>query len=130
MIEGVCHCGGVRWTFEGKPESVTACNCTICRRYGALWAYDFENVGIQVSGATCVYTWRNQWLGFHFCPRCACVAYWRQTEAGTDGRRRMGVNVRLAEPDAVAALPLHHHDGLVTHDNFPIDGRCVVDMWS
>src|SRR5262249_39749528 len=42
MIEGSCHCGAVRWTFEGVPESATACNCTACRRYGVLWAYDYE----------------------------------------------------------------------------------------
>jgi hypothetical protein len=125
MIEGVCHCGGVRWSFEGVPDSVTACSCTICRRYGALWAYDFDNVGIKVAGATTVYAW----LGFHFCARCACVAYWRQTQPGKDGRRRMAVNVRLAEPDRVAALAIQRHDGLVDHADFPLDGRSVVDVW-
>ena len=50
MIEGTCHCGAVRWRFSGIPESATACNCTVCRRYGALWAYDFEGEGrIHVS---------------------------------------------------------------------------------
>ncbi|MEY4544478.1 MAG: hypothetical protein RL685_673 [Pseudomonadota bacterium] len=63
MIEGVCHCGGVRWSFEGVPDSVTSCSCTICRRYGALWAYDFDNEKIKVSGTTTVYAWRGQWLG-------------------------------------------------------------------
>ena len=130
MIEGVCHCQGVRWSFDGVPASVTACNCTICRRYGALWAYGFDNEGITLSGATTIYAWRNHWLGFHFCSRCGCVAYWRQTQPGKDGRHRVGVNVRLAEPDAVASLPINHHDGLVTHGDFSIDGRRVVDMWS
>ena len=130
MIEGVCHCGAVRWSFQGTPESVTACNCTVCRRYGALWAYDVEGEGIAVSGVTTVYAWRGKWLGFHFCGQCGCVAYWRQTEPGKDGRRRIGVNVRLAEPDAVATLPISHHDGLVTHDDLPADGRRVVDLWS
>ena len=130
MIEGVCHCKGVCWTFEGVPESVTACNCTVCRRYGALWAYGFDNEGITVSGATTVYASCNKWLGFHFCARCGCVAYWRQAQPGRDGRHRVGINVRLAEPDAVAALPIRHHDGLETHDDLPIDGRRVVDMWS
>ena len=129
MIEGVCHCGNVRWSFEASPESVTACNCTICRRYGALWAYDFEDEGIKVSGGTTVYAWRDEWLGFHFCARCACVAYWRQTRPGNDGRRRMAVNVRLADPEAVAALPIVHHDGLGKHDDLPRDGRRVADVW-
>ena len=47
MLHGTCHCGSVTWQFDGMPESVTACNCTVCRRYGTLWAYDFENEGIH-----------------------------------------------------------------------------------
>ena len=42
MILGLCHCGAVQWRFDGVPESATACNCTICRRYGVLWAYDYD----------------------------------------------------------------------------------------
>jgi hypothetical protein len=55
MIEGSCHCGAVRWSFEGVPEAATACNCTVCRRYGTLWAYDYEAEGIKVSGPTICY---------------------------------------------------------------------------
>ena len=36
MLTGTCHFGDTGWTFDGMPESVTACNCTLCRRYGAL----------------------------------------------------------------------------------------------
>ena len=52
MIEGSCACGALTWRFEGVPEGSTACNCTACRRYGALWAYDHEGEGIHVSGST------------------------------------------------------------------------------
>ena len=52
MIEGACLCGAVRWSFDGIPEGATACNCTACRRYGTLWAYDYEGEGIRVSGPT------------------------------------------------------------------------------
>ncbi|MDE2462228.1 MAG: GFA family protein, partial [Alphaproteobacteria bacterium] len=36
MLTGTCHCGAAHWTFEGDPGAITACNCTLCRRYGAL----------------------------------------------------------------------------------------------
>ena len=39
MLNGTCHCGALNWSLEGDPGSITACNCTLCRRYGALWAY-------------------------------------------------------------------------------------------
>jgi hypothetical protein len=129
MIEGFCHCGGVRWSFTGLLESVTACSCTICRRYGVLWAYDFEGEGIEVSGVTTAYIWGAKSIGFHFCPRCGCVGYWRALQAREDGRRRIAVNVRLTEPDAVASLPIDHFDGLVTFSDRPRDGRCVSDVW-
>lgn len=44
MIKGSCLCGAVQWQFDGVPDGATACNCTACRRYGVLWAYDFEDV--------------------------------------------------------------------------------------
>lgn len=52
MIQGSCHCGAVQWWFDGMPDGATACNCVPCRRYGALWAYDFEGERIKVSGTT------------------------------------------------------------------------------
>ena len=128
MIEGSCHCGAVRWSFEGVPEGATACNCTVCRRYGVLWGYDYENEGIRVSGTTLVYA-RGTEIGFHFCPTCGCVAYWRALQTGEDGRRRIAVNLRLAEPDAVASVAIDHFDGLVTFQDLPRDGRCVSDYW-
>lgn len=127
-VEGSCHCGAVRWTFRGIPLDATACNCTICRRYGVLWTYDFENERIRVSGPTKVYV-RGKAVGFHFCPECGCVAYWRALVPDKQGRRRVAVNLRLTEPAAIAAIPIDHFDGLVTFDDLPRDGRCVRDMW-
>ena len=128
MLEGSCHCGAVHWTFEGVPESATACNCTICRRYGVLWAYDHEDEGIRVTGPTKGYV-RGRSTEFHFCPECGCVAYWRARAPGADGRRRAAVNLRLAEPDAVGAIIMDHFDGLSSFDDLPRDGRCVADVW-
>ena len=129
MIEGACHCGAVRWTFDGMPDSATACNCTVCRRYGVLWAYDYENEGIHVSGPTQAYSWGEKGIGFHFCPTCGCVAYWRANAAREDGRRRIAVNLRLAEPDVVGAIVIDHFDGLDAFEDLPRDGRCVKDLW-
>src|SRR5215475_10227894 len=66
VIHGSCHCGAVSWQFKGTPASATACNCTMCRRYGVLWAYDFEDEGISVSGPTRAYV-RGDAIEFHFC---------------------------------------------------------------
>ena len=129
MIEGSCHCGGVRWQLDGTPESATACNCTVCRRYGALWAYGHEGEDVHVSGETRSYLRQAESiLGFHFCPGCGCVAYWRAA-APYEGRRRLAVNLRLAEPEAVAAIPIQRFDGLTGWRDLPRDGRCISDVW-
>jgi len=105
MIEGSCHCGAVKWAFNGPLESTTACNCTVCRRYGTLWAYGYEGEEIEVAGPTKVYTrGKRPNLGFHFCPNCGCVASWRGTSVGEDGRQRIAVNLRLVnDPDQISA---------------------------
>lgn len=129
MIEGSCHCGAVHWRFDGVPEGATACNCTVCRRYGVLWAYDYENEGIHVTGPTRAYVRGDKTIGFHFCPECGCTVFWRSMKALADGRRRIAVNLRLAEPGDVADIPIDHFDGLEQFEDLPRDGRRVTDMW-
>ena len=128
MLKGSCHCGSVTWFYEGEPDGATACNCTACRRYGTLWIYGYERDGVRLEGATKTYV-RGETLEFHFCPRCACIAAWRALHPGENGKKRMGVNVRLAEPEAVASIPIDHFDGLEAFEDLPRDGRCVKDYW-
>ncbi len=60
MLTGSCHCGKASWTLKGDPGSITACNCTLCRRYGALWAYDYEGERITVTGQIASYNPRRK----------------------------------------------------------------------
>ena len=129
MLKGSCHCGQVTWEFDGIPDSATACNCTACRRYGALWAYGYEGEGIRTSGKTASYLRGERSLGFHFCPGCGCAAYWRAAEDDSQGRRRIAVNLRLAEPEDVGAIPVRHFEGLDSFKELPADGRCAKDLW-
>ena len=132
MLEGSCHCGAARWTLEGDPGPATACNCTLCRRYGALWAYDYEGERIVISGRTAAYVRRGKAdpaLEIRFCPTCGCVICWRGLRLEAQGRRRIAVNLRLADPDAVAEVPIDHFDGLGAFEDLPRDGRCVRDLW-
>jgi len=128
MIRGSCHCDLVYWSFDGVPDGATVCNCTICRRYGVLWAYDFEGEAIKVSGPTETYI-RGESIEFHFCAKCGCVAYWRSQQPNEEGQRRIAVNLRLAEPENVAAIPIDRFDGLESFEDLPRNGRCVTDYW-
>jgi hypothetical protein len=132
MLTGTCHCGTLNWTFDGTPGSATACNCTLCRRYGALWIYDYEGERIRISGLSAVYTRKDiakPALEIHFCTSCGCITCWRALELDADGRRRIAVNLRLTEPAPVSHLPVDHFDGLDTFDDLPRDGCCVADVW-
>ncbi|HEX4742023.1 MAG TPA: GFA family protein [Caulobacteraceae bacterium] len=132
MLTGSCHCGASHWTLEGDPGPATACNCTLCRRYGALWAYDYEDERIRIFGPRASYSRaaeKDPSLEIVFCPTCGCVLCWRGLRVDAQGRRRIAVNVRLANPEAVADLAIDHFDGLDTFKDLPSDGRCVRDMW-
>ena len=132
MLTGTCHCGACGWTFDGMPDSVTACNCTLCRRYGTLWIYDFEGERIRLTGESACYTRADRTkpaLEIRFCRCCGCVTAWRGCRLDADGRRRIAVNLRLTEPGPVARLPIDHFDGLDSFDDLPRDRRCVADMW-
>jgi len=129
VIEGSCHCGAVRWRFEATPEGATACNCTVCRRYGVLWIYGHEGEDVFVDGPTKAYARGRKYLNFNFCPECGCVVSWRSNHIGKNGRRRLAVNVRLAEPEAVADIPIDHFDGLHSFEDLPRDGKRVADYW-
>ncbi|MEJ6392529.1 GFA family protein [Gymnodinialimonas sp. 2305UL16-5] len=130
MLTGACHCEAVRWTFEGDPGRATACNCTICRRYGALWAYGWEDQRITTHGETEIYVRGDRKLGFHHCPNCGCVTWWRELTPRSDGRTQIAVNLRMAdEPDAIAHLSVRHFDGLVAFKETPNQIGCVADLW-
>jgi len=77
MIRAACHCTAVRLEIAELPNWVLDCNCTLCRRYGALWSYPAAGKVKIVSPpeATQTYLWGNRWLAFHRCKECGCVVY-------------------------------------------------------
>lgn len=134
MIEGACHCGAVRWTFDGDPvrDTVTTCNCSWCRRTGGLWVYDYEGERITLAGPTAAYVRTDMddpaFLENLFCPVCAGVVAWRALAPDAEGRRRMAVNVRHADPAAIGDFALRHFDGLDRFEALPVTGQCVRDL--
>ncbi|HWF00250.1 MAG TPA: GFA family protein [Caulobacteraceae bacterium] len=131
MLTGSCHCGRASWTYEAEPDHATACNCTLCRRTGGLWAYGYEGEGVAVAGPVSSYIRADEpdpSLANLFCPSCGNMVAWRGLKLDDQGRRRMAVNLRLADPDTVAAVPVERFDGLDSWRRLPSDGRCVRDM--
>lgn len=109
-----CHCGAVTIRVPHLPEALTDCDCSVCRRYRALWAY-FDATEVQVTaapGATADYTRGPKTIRFVRCASCGCVTHWEPivAERGT----RMGVNARLFDPAVIADVRIRRLDGAVT----------------
>lgn len=112
-VEASCHCGSVILAVAATPEAVTDCNCSICRRYGVLWAY-YPLAQVEIvarDGATHAYSWGSRSIAFHRCRECGCVTHWTPLTRSDD---RMGVNARLLLPDVVSAVRVRHLDGAGT----------------
>jgi hypothetical protein len=112
MVEGSCHCGAVRFSLAMAPQSVTDCNCSVCRRLGTLWAYCNPGEVTFTSGGDATATYRpGDSIDFHHCPACGCTTHWSPIDSG---HPRMGVNARLLAPAVLAATRVRHIDGADT----------------
>jgi hypothetical protein len=109
-VESSCHCGAVRLQIEAVPQTVTDCNCSICRRYGVLWAY-YAASDVQVSGETDTYMWDDKAIAFHRCRICGCVTHWSAVDPRAN---RVGINARLMPPEILARARVRRLDGAVT----------------
>jgi hypothetical protein len=114
MLTATCHCGAVRVEVPDPPQSLTDCNCSICRRYGTLWAY-YEASTVRIlaaQDATADYVWGDKRLRFVRCAHCGCVTHWAAIERTPTGK--MGVNARNFEPNAIAEVHIRRLDGAST----------------
>lgn len=107
-ITGRCHCGAVRFEIT-RPDHVTSCNCSACRRYGALWAYAPPSVAHvhAAPGATSAFSRGEHSLAFHTCRTCGVTTHY---ESLIDDR--IVVNMRLVDdPSVLDSIRLRHFDG-------------------
>jgi len=104
----------VRLEIARAPEWVVDCNCSLCRRYGALWAYyrPGEVVIVRGSDHMDVYAWGERSLGFHRCRTCGCLTHHSALDS-TPPRIR-GVNVRMIPTLDPASVKLQHTDNAHT----------------
>lgn len=112
MLGASCHCGGVRLEIERRPRQLTDCNCSICRRYGALWAY-YSRRSVRVlcpPDALQAYVGRKKALEFYHCRRCGCVMFHERARKRGD-ETRIAINARMMAPQDVAALRIRRLDG-------------------
>jgi hypothetical protein len=105
--EGSCHCGTIVVTIKDDPVEVTECNCSICRRTGALWTYA-PPANVAVAGEGVGYMHGDRMLTFVHCPTCGVITHWSAVDPNYD---RMAINLRLFDPNLWEALPRKLVDG-------------------
>jgi hypothetical protein len=111
LIAATCHCGAVRIRVRRVARTLTSCNCSICRRYGALWAYYAAgSVKIEApKGGLAKYSWRRRIRDYYRCRKCGCVTHYayRKERRGTI----VAVNAANFDPAALEGTRIRHLDG-------------------
>ena len=109
-LQATCHCGRIQITLPSRPADLNECHCTVCYKYGAMWAYfDPETVDTKVSdGATLEGYIRSDEdsrrdISFNRCSHCGCMMTWRGV-GKMEGIKRMGVNCRMVPEEHVEGI--------------------------
>lgn len=113
-LVATCHCGAVLLEVTHAPPELTDCNCSICRRYGVLWAY-YEESSVRVNcapGALATYAWGEKTIVFNHCKRCGCVTHYQSAAPADDST--VGVNARNFDPAVIANVRVRKLDGADT----------------
>lgn len=113
-VTATCHCGAVRIHVRRAPRTVTSCNCSICRRYGALWAY-FTATSVRVEaprGGLCRYSWKRRVRSYFRCKRCGCVTHYKYRKKVRG--YPVAVNATNFEPAALQGVRIRKLDGAAT----------------
>jgi hypothetical protein len=106
---GSCHCGQVTFELDGEIRGVMECNCSVCRRKGALWhAATHEQLRITSGEADLgLYQFGTMTAKHYFCKRCGMSPF---SHPRLDPSRWI-VNVRCLEGVDVKSLPVRLFDG-------------------
>jgi len=114
MMRASCHCGAVVMEADRAPRGVTSCNCSICRRLGARWAYYSRKTARIVKGADNVkaYLWGDKTIEFYHCKTCGCATHYEVVEKDADAR--FAINGRCFAPEELVGVPVRHFDGADT----------------
>ena len=120
QYSGSCHCGQLRFTLTAIIGQLRACNCSICKKRGALMvrvADDQLQLLTPLEQLT-LYQWGSFTAKDYFCPRCGILAF-RRTSALTAAEIAAGktpftgwaVNARCLQDVDLRQLPIIAIDG-------------------
>jgi hypothetical protein len=109
---GSCHCGRIAFELDGDVTEALDCNCSICRRKGALLAF-FPREALQLStpeSDMATYRFNKEQIAHHFCQNCGISPFGEGVDPRS-GARIAAVNVRCLPDVDLAALKINKFDG-------------------
>jgi hypothetical protein len=106
---GSCHCGRVTFELQASLVHVIYCNCSLCRRVGALWHGASESSLRIVSGTDDLeqYQFNTRTARHYFCKHCGVHPFSRPRLDPS----RWAVNVRCIQDVDLEALEVKTFDG-------------------
>ncbi|WP_158925139.1 GFA family protein [Acidisphaera sp. S103] len=115
MVKLSCLCGQVRLEIPRRPDFINECNCTLCSKSGARWAY-FHPSDVSIDGPTNGYRRTDKAdpaAEIRFCANCGSTTHFILTDSAVSrfGNTHMGVNARLADDKDLAGTELRYPDG-------------------
>ena len=92
-------------------RTLTSCNCSICRRYGALWAYYAASVVIVEApkAGLSKYSWNRKIRAYCRCKKCGCVTHYEYRKK--QRKPVIAVNASNFDPSALVGVRIRHLDG-------------------
>lgn len=113
-LAGSCHCGAVRLVLPSAPGEATSCNCSLCRRSGAICAY-YALGTVSVQGHpenTEAYVWGDRTIRNIRCRTCGVFTHWEPIDRKPGSRH--GVNLRNFDPRLLESVQVRRFDGADT----------------
>jgi hypothetical protein len=113
MLKLSCLC--VRIGIPKRPDFINECNCTLCSKSGARWAY-FHPSEVGIEGTTKGYSRGDKEdpaAEIHFCASCGSTTHFILIASAVSklGNVQIGVNMRLADEKDLAEIELRYPDG-------------------
>lgn len=101
---GSCHCGAVRFEIDADLDRVRVCDCSICRRRGALnHRVDEDQFRLLTPwDALATYNFHTRTATDYFCKTCGVAPFRRPRTAP----EKWTVNVRCLEGVDLDALKI------------------------
>jgi hypothetical protein len=111
MLVGRCHCGACTVRLARAPDSITQCNCSLCRTTGFRGIY-YSSDEAQISGDLDSYVRADldeAYLRNFRCSKCGTATHWEPLTEPP--HQRMGINANLLDPAELEDVPIKQVDG-------------------